>query len=218
MIPTFFSGLQWSDLGFLFEAALNTCLISIVSISIGSFLGLIFGWIIEETPFYIGKLVSAALDIFRSVPIVIQLVIFYNLFPIIGFRLDPMIAGCFVLTIYMASLVSNIVVGGIQSVPKSLRKASRSLGLSYFQDMRYIVLPVGFRSVSTSWIGVCLGVLKDSSLVSVIGVVELLRASEILTTRTQEPLLILAIVGAFYFVISYAVSFLGDRLEKRYES
>lgn len=61
------------------------------------------------------------------------------------------------------------------------------------------------------------GVLKDSALVSVLGYVELLRASQILITRTQEPFLILAIVGAFYFLLSFPIARLTERLERRWQ-
>lgn len=67
-----------------------------------------------------------------------------------------------------------------------------------------------------AWVGVALGVMKDSALVSVLGYVELLKASQILITRTQEPFLILALAGAFYFALSYPVSRYAARLEQRW--
>ncbi len=67
-----------------------------------------------------------------------------------------------------------------------------------------------------AWVGVALGVMKDSALVSVLGYVELLKASQILITRTQETFLILAIAGAFYFALSYPISHWSSRLEKRW--
>ena len=85
--------------------------------------------------------------------------------------------------------------GGLDSVETVTRRAARSLGMTYFQDLRYIVFPIGLRAILPSWTGVALGVLKDSALVSVIGYVELLRASQILITRTQQPFLILTVVG-----------------------
>jgi polar amino acid transport system permease protein len=86
--------------------------------------------------------------------------------------------------------------------------------MTYWQDLRYIVFPIGLRAVLPAWTGVALGVLKDSALVSVIGYVELLRASQILTTRTQQPFLILAVVGAFYFAISFPIARVMERLEQ----
>ena len=76
------------------------------------------------------------------------------------------------------------------------------------------MFPIGGRAVFPAWVGVALGVMKDSALVSVLGYVELLKASQILITRTQEPFLILIVAGAFYFALSYPISRYAANLEK----
>ncbi|GGX68729.1 amino acid ABC transporter permease [Saccharospirillum salsuginis] len=212
----YFSGLQLKDLGFLAEAAGRTLLISGVSIGIGSLVGLIFGWLLTVLGRTGRFLLNAVLDVFRSIPLLIQLVLFYNLFPIIGFSLGPFAAGTLVLTVYTVALVSNVTRSGLESVSPDLRRAARSLGLSYWQDMRHIVWPVGLRAVFPAWVGVALSVVKDSALVSVLGYVELLRASQTLITRTQEPLIILAIAGAFYFALSFPMARAASLYEKRW--
>lgn len=218
MEPTisFFSGFQLSDLWYLAEAAWRTLLISVLSISIGTALGVFFGWILYEGRWAAALTLGPVLDIFRSVPLIIQLVLFYNFAPIVGLNLDPFMSGVVILSIYCASLVASVARGGMEAVGKPMRRAARSLGLSYWQDLRYVVLPIGGRAVFPSWVGVALGVMKDSALVSVLGYVELLKASQILITRTQEPLLILTIAGAFYFALSFPISRYAAALEKRW--
>lgn len=220
MEPTisFFSGLQISDIWYLIEAAWRTVMISALSISIGTVLGVIFGWILYEGRWAAALTLGPFLDVFRSVPLIIQLVLFYNFAPIIGLNLDPFFSGVVILAIYCASLVANVARGGMEAVSKSMRRAARSLGMSYWQDLRYVVLPIGGRAVFPSWVGVALGVVKDSALVSVLGYIELLKASQILITRTQEPLLILTIAGAFYFALSYPISRYAASIEKRWAS
>jgi polar amino acid transport system permease protein len=213
---SFFTGFNFNDLWFLSEAALRTLWISLISISIGTLLGCIFGWLQHESKRMAGILISPVLDIFRSVPLIIQLVLFYNFAPIVGLHLDPFYSGVVILTLYTASLVSNVARAGIESVPLPMRKASRSLGLTYWQDMIHVVFPIGGRAVFPSWIGVVLGVMKDSALVSVLGYVELLKASQILITRTQEPLLILGLAGLFYFALSYPISMYASKFEQRW--
>ena len=198
------------------EAAYRTLLISGISISLGTVLGLMFGWLLYEGRLVSTIFLSPFLDIFRSVPLIIQLVLAYNLAPIIGIYIDPFGSGTIVLTLYTSALVANVVRGGIDSVGIPIRRAARSLGLSYWQDMFYIVGPIGIRAVFPAWVGVALGVMKDSALVSVLGYVELLRASQILMTRTQEPFLILALAGAFYFALSFPIARFSERLEKRW--
>ncbi|MBU2934667.1 MULTISPECIES: amino acid ABC transporter permease [Pacificibacter] len=220
MEPTisFFSGLQISDIWYLIEAAWRTVMISALAISIGTVLGVIFGWILYEGRWAAALTLGPFLDVFRSVPLIIQLVLFYNFAPIIGLNLDPFFSGVVILAIYCASLVANVARGGMEAVSKSMRRAARSLGMSYWQDLRYVVLPIGGRAVFPSWVGVALGVMKDSALVSVLGYIELLKASQILITRTQEPLLILTIAGAFYFALSYPISRYAASIEKRWAS
>jgi len=213
---SFFSGFQLNDLWYLAEAAWRTLLISALSISIGTVLGIIFGWILYEGGWIATSLLGTVLDVFRSVPLIIQLVLFYNFVPMIGINLDPFASGVVILGIYCASLVANVARGGMESVETPMRRAARSLGMSYWQDLRYVVLPIGGRAVFPSWVGVALGVMKDSALVSVLGYIELLKASQILITRTQEPLLILTIAGAFYFALSYPISRYAANLEKRW--
>ncbi|WP_422378433.1 amino acid ABC transporter permease [Roseibium sp.] len=213
---SFFSGFNLNDLWFLGEAALRTLWISALSITIGTLLGGFFGWMLYEGRLWAALTLAPVLDIFRSVPLIIQLVLFYNFAPIVGLNLDPFGSGTVILTIYTAALVANVARGGIEAVGRPMRRAARSLGLTYWQDMRYVVLPIGGRAVFPAWVGVALGVMKDSALVSVLGYVELLKASQILITRTQEPFLILTIAGAFYFALSFPISRYAAKLEKRW--
>ena len=76
----------------------------------------------------------------------------------------------------------------------------------------------GLRAVLPAWTGVALGVLKDSALVSVIGYVELLRASQILIIRTQQPFLIFAVAGVFYFALSFPIARIMERLEQKWQN
>ncbi len=213
---SFFSSFALNDIFFMAEAAWRTLLISVISISIGTLLGSMFGWMLSEGRYLAIAAVAPILDIFRSVPLIIQLVLFYNFAPIIGFDLDAFQSGLVILTLYTAALVANVVRSGIASVGIPMRRASRSLGMSYWQDLFYVVLPIGVRAIFPSWVGVALGVLKDSALVSVLGYVELLRASQILMTRTQEPLLIIAVAGAFYFALSYPISRFSAKFERKW--
>jgi len=212
-----FTAFQPSDVWFLTEAAGRTLLIAILSISAGTVLGIFFGWVLSVSKWAGAVTLGLILDVFRSVPLIIQLILFFNFFPIIGVRLDPFGAGTIVLIFYTSALVASVARGGIEAVHTTTRRAARSLGMTYWQDLRYIVFPIGLRAVLPAWTGVALGVLKDSALVSVLGYVELLRASQILITRTQQPFLILAVVGAFYFALSFPIARITERLERRWK-
>jgi polar amino acid transport system permease protein len=163
----------------------------------------------------VGGLFAGYVDVLRSVPLLIQFILVNAILAIVGFNQSPFVVGVLVLSLYMSAYVSEVVRGGVKAVPALTRRASRSLGLNWLQDMRYIVLPLGLRAVFPAWIGLVIGLVKDTSLISVIGYIELLRAGQIIITRTQEPMLVLTGAGLFYFAICYPVSRLAVRLEKR---
>jgi polar amino acid transport system permease protein len=111
--------------------------------------------------------------------------------------------------------MAEVFRGGFESVSPSMQTAARSLGMTKWQTIYHIRLPIGLRAVFPSWLGVSLSVIKDSALVSVIGYMELLRTSEQLISRTQQPLEILIGVGIFYFIISYPLSYYGRYVERK---
>lgn len=209
-----FTSLQWSDLLFLLQGAVKTLQISVVAIIVGSLLGGGIGWLMTLGIGIVNFIANIFLDIFRSVPLLIQLILFDSFVAIAGYPMPAFWSGTIVLTIYTASLVAGVARSGIESVPIGLRKASRCLGMSYLQEMRFITFPVGLRTAFPSWLGIALATLKDSALVSAIGYVELLRASQILSTRTQESVKIMLLVGVLYFLLSYPLSLWGERYQK----
>ncbi len=212
---SFFTPLSWNDSGFILTGVLNTIYISLVAIGVGTLLGLLVGFVRAESNKLANMLFGGILDILRSVPLIIQLILFSTYIGAIGHPLGPFVAGSIVLSLYSMAFMSEVFRGGFESVPDSLTVAGRSLGMSYWQTVWYIRLPIGMRAVFPSWLGVALSVIKDSALVSVIGYMELLRTSEQLISRTQQPLEILIGVGLFYFLISYPLSLYGKYVERK---
>jgi len=212
-----FTPLAWSDTGFILTGILNTVYISVVAIIVGSILGLIVGFIRAESNKSVNAFLGAFLDILRSVPLIIQLILFSTFIGALGYPLDPFVAGSIILSLYTMAFMSEVFRSGFDSVPVSMVKAARSLGMTYLQTVRHVRIPIGMRAVFPSWIGVALSVIKDSALVSVIGYMELLRTAEQLISRTQQPLMILIGVGLFYFMISYPLSRYGKYVERKME-
>jgi len=210
-----FTPLSWNDTSFILMGVWNTVVISLVAIILGSLLGVIVGFIRAESNKWVNFLLSSVLDILRSVPLIIQLVLFSTFVGIMGYPLEPFVAGSIILSLYTMAFMSEVFRSGFESVQKSMQIAARSLGMGYWQTLFYIRLPIGLRAVFPSWLGVALSVIKDSALVSVIGYMELLRTSDQLISRTQQPLEILIGVGIFYFIISYPLSLYGKHVERK---
>ena len=215
----FDTALTANDLVFLAKGAGMTLIVTGISVLFGTLLGILFGvFRYQVGPWWAAPL-TFVLDVFRSIPLLIQLVL-ANAFvtTVLGIRVSGFTIACGVLSLYTSAYCAEIVRGGIESVPQTLRRAARSLGMTWGQDMRSIVLPLATRVALPSWIGLALGVMKDSALVFIVQVVELLKSTQILITRLQEPLFLLMNCGLFYFVISFPVARLGGYLERRWSN
>ncbi|SFU21236.1 amino acid ABC transporter permease [Mesorhizobium sp. YR577] len=213
----FDASLSWSDIVYLLQGALVTIAITAASVAIGTVLGVLFGLIRAGAPWWISGPIGGILDIFRSVPLLIQLVLFNSFNSMFRLHWPGYTVACLCLGIYAAAFCTEIVRSGVSAVPTTTRRAARSLGLTWGKEVISITLPMATRIVFPSWIGLALGVMKDTSLVLWIGIIELLRSSQIVTTRVQEPLLILTITGLIYFLMSFPIARLGARLEKRWQ-
>ncbi|QRZ15003.1 amino acid ABC transporter permease [Paracoccus methylovorus] len=215
----FDTALTVADLIFLAKGAGMTIVVTLISVIAGTLLGIVFGVLRYQVGALWAAPLTFVLDIFRSIPLLIQLVL-ANAFlgTILRLNISGFTVACIVLSMYTAAYCAEIVRGGIDAVPATTRRAARSLGLSWWQDMREIVLPLATRVALPSWIGLALGVMKDSALVYVVQVTELLKSTQILITRLQEPLFLLLICGTFYFVISFPLARFGGYLEKRWSN
>ncbi|UPH72297.1 amino acid ABC transporter permease [Abyssibius alkaniclasticus] len=212
----FETGLTLNDLRFMGQGALITLEVTAIAVIGGTLLGLLFGVIRSQVnPWFTLPLVFV-LDLFRSVPLLIQLVLANAFQAIVGLGISAFTTSCIVLALYTSAYCTEIVRGAIAAVPGTTRRAARSLGMTWAQDMRQIVFPMALRVGLPSWIGLTLGVMKDSALVGFIGVFELLKQSQTLITRLQEPMFILIVAGAIYFLISFPIARLGGQLEKRW--
>ncbi len=213
----FETSLTLNDLMFMLKGAGVTLMVTFFAVTGGTLMGLAFGVIRAQFKPWVTLPLAFVLDIFRSVPLLIQLILANAFQAIAGYGISPFVTSCIVLALYTAAYCTEIVRGAIAAVPAVTRRAARSLGLTWRQDMTQVVFPMALRVALPSWIGLTLGVMKDSALVLWLGIIELLRASQILVTRLQEPMFILLVAGAIYFVLSFPIARLGAQLEKRWK-
>ena len=205
-----------TDLWFMLRGAGMTLTLTFWAVLGGTVMGFVFGVLRAVAPPWINALLGAVLDVFRSIPLLIQFILANSFKSIVGLDVSAFTVACVVLAIYTSAYCAEIVRAGMLAVPTTTRRAARSLGMTWWQDLRYIVFPIALRVSLPSWVGLTLGVMKDTSLVLWIGIVELLRASQVIVTRIQEPLLVLMLCGLIYFLMSYPISRLGAYLESRW--
>jgi len=209
-----YMGLTSSDLGFLIQGAWVTVQLTFVAMAIGTVLGTVFGLIRAAYPRRSIPL-AFVLDFFRSVPLLIQFVLLNSAKSMIGLKITTFSVAYIVLGIYAAALFTEVVRSGVLAVPRGLRIAARSLGMNSRQDLRYITLPIAAQIAFPGWLNLALGLMKDSALVTWIGIIELLRTAQQINTRINEPLLVFFIAGLFYYVLSFGVSIVGQQVERK---
>ena len=205
-----------TDLWFMLKGAGMTLALTFWAVLGGTVMGFVFGVLRAVASSWVNALLGAVLDVFRSIPLLIQFILANSFKSIVGLDVSAFTVACVVLAIYTSAYCAEIVRAGVLAVPTTTRRAARSLGLTWWQDMRLIVYPIALRVSLPSWVGLTLGVMKDTSLVLWIGIVELLRASQVIVTRIQEPLLVLMLCGLIYFLMSYPISRFGAYLETRW--
>ncbi len=193
-----------------------TFALTIIAGVCGTFMGFLIGWARTYKGYVLHYLLGVYIDTIRSIPLLIQFVLLNSFMAIAGYPLNPFISGIITLSIYISGYVSEVVTAGIESVPKVTSMAARGLGMTYTQNFFNVVIPIGMRTVFPSWVGLMLGLMKDTSLIAVLGATppELLRSSQIIINRIHEPLLILLGAGAFYFIMCAMITLFAGQYER----
>lgn len=195
-----------------------TVKITAVSVSVGMLIGMIVGIARLSKTWIIKALASVYVDFIRGTPLLVQLFLVYFALPmILGMRIDPFIAAITACSINSGAYVAEIFRGGIQSIDKGQMEAGRSLGLTWGQTMRHIILPQAFKRIIPPLGNEFIAMMKDSSLVSVIGFEELTRRGQLIIARTYGSFEIWLSVAVIYLVMTFTISRLVDYLERRYK-
>lgn len=156
------------------------------------------------------------IDLFRSTPLLVQLVwAFYALPILVGHGIPPLVAGVGVLSLYVGSYLAEIFRAGIQSVARGQRDASLALGMTGSQVMVRIVLPQAAVRMLPPIASTVISLVKDSSLVSLISVAELIFNAQSLSAVTLRPVEVLTGAALMYFVLAYPFSLLAGFLHHR---
>ncbi len=200
---------------YLLEGALVTLKITAVSVLLGLLIGTFAGMGRLSKKRWINYPVSVYVEFIRGTPLLVQIFIIYFGLPSIGINLRAYPAAIAALGINSGAYVAEIVRAGIQSVPKGQYEAARSLGMTHGQAMKYIILPQAFRNILPALGNEFIALLKDSSLVSVIGLEELIKKGQIVISTTFASFSIYGGVALIYFVMTFALSRIVRYVEKR---
>ncbi|GEM_PF-453500 len=158
---------------------------------------------------------AAYIEVIRGTPLLVQILIAWLVLPFVGLKLPILIAGGLALTVNTSAYQAEAMRAGIQAIPTGQMEASISLGMTYLQAMRHIIVPQAFRLAIPPLGNEFVTLLKDTSLVSVIGVVELTQVARIFSAQTFIVLEAFLGVALIYFVMTYSITTALRYLERR---
>ena len=193
-----------------------TIQVSMLVLFIGTVLGTGGGLLLLYGPRPIRWLVRIYVDIIRGIPLLVLLfATFYGL-PAVGMQISALIAAVIALSAFCGAHVSEVIRGGIDSIPRGQTDAGKAIGLTFFQRMRYVIFPQAISRILPPWVNTAVEMVKASSLISLLSVVDLMLSIQQIVGRTRQTLLLYAVAAILYFVINYAISTVGLILEERY--
>jgi len=200
---------------YLIMAAQWTVLLSLVAFAGGALVGLPIA-LMRVSPSHALRIVAGGyIQLIQGTPLLILLFLTYFGLGILGYKLAPLVAAGLALTLYAAAFLGEIWRGCIEAVPRTQWEASDCLGLDRFQQYAYVILPQAVRLAIPPTVGFMVQIVKNTSLASVVGFVELARAGQIVNNSTFEPFIIFCIVAAIYFAMCYPLSLASRFLERR---
>jgi polar amino acid transport system permease protein len=211
-------------MGLLVEGTIITIEVSIVSIFFGILIGLFTGLARISTNPFLKMSAITYIEIIRGTPLLVQIMIWYfvlgtiinNLLGKAGlFQVPELWFGVASLAIFAGAYVAEIVRAGIQSIHKGQMEAARSLGMTKVTAMRKIILPQAFKRILPPLAGQFISLIKDSSLLGVIAIRELTKATREAVTTSLMPYELWFVCGVLYLVITFTLSMFVQYLEKR---
>ncbi|CEJ14137.1 putative glutamine ABC transporter permease protein GlnM [bacterium YEK0313] len=215
-------GYQWNffiiqQYAHLFVKGLGfTLAFTVVTIVAGGVLGLVLGLARLSQSRFVNWPLIAVIELFRCTPLLVLIIWFYYAMPVLtGVQLSAVVAGGLVLTLYTAAFYAEIFRGGVASIETGQWDAARALGLTWIGLMRLVILPQAVRRMIPPLMNQSVLQLKNTSLVSVIAVPDLLYQGELITAETYRPLEVYTVVAMLYFAVLLPLTLYAQRLEQR---
>lgn len=193
----------------------NTVILCLAGLGLGLIIAFFVGLARSSRIPWLWMPAATYIEIIRDSPLLMQLYLVFFALPLLGLQVPIFVAGVATLMVNSSAFMAEIVRAGIQAVGKDQWDAARGLSLGYLQAMRWIVLPQAFRVMIPPGVGLLIGLIKDSSIISVISYLELTRVGQILTEKTFLSFQVFGIVAALYFLLCYPLSRLALYAERR---
>lgn len=201
--------------GFFLEGTKITLFLSLFTIIFGMIFGMIFALMRISHNVVLKSIASIYIEFIRGTPVLVQLCIVYYGLPILGINFPEIMAGIIALSINSSAYVAEIIRAGIQAVDKGQMEAAKSLGLTYSMAMKNIILPQAIKNILPALGNEFITIIKESSIVSIIGIHELMYNTDTVRGNTFKPFEPLIISATIYFILTFSLSKILSVFERR---
>ncbi len=203
------------DLAYLILAMRWTVLLTLLALVGGSTIGLLVAAAGASRQAPLRHLARAYVGAVQGIPLLAWLFIFYFGLAILGYNVPPWVAATAGYSVYAGAFLGEIWRGALVSIPKTQWEAALSIGLSYAEQLRYVIIPQAVRVAIPPTVGFIVQLIKNTSLAAVIGFVELTREGQLTTAATFQPFAVYLIVATLYFCLCYPLTRYSRQLEGR---
>jgi His/Glu/Gln/Arg/opine family amino acid ABC transporter permease subunit len=199
----------------LIQGTLVTLQIAALSTMLGFMGGTILGYLHTLKNTFLQAAITIYVTLFRGTPMLIQISFLYLLLPQIGITLSAFACAVIAIGLNSTAYISQIIKSGIQSIDAGQWQAAHVLGFSRWQTMRFIIMPQAFRVVIPALLNESITLIKDSSLASTIGVIELFKTSSRVISITYQPIPVYVIMACIYLTLTTLLSIAAHYAAKR---
>ncbi|KAF1020227.1 MAG: putative glutamine ABC transporter permease protein GlnM [Paracidovorax wautersii] len=203
---------------FLLDGLYWTVGLSLLAFAGGGLLGFAVALGVTYGPRWSRFAVACYVKLIQGTPLLVLLPLAYFGLPTLGLDMPPLGAAALALSIYVSAYLGEIWRGCLQAVPRPQAEAAECLALRWRQRLLHVILPQAIKIATPPTVGFMVQIVKNTSLASAIGFVELARAGQIINNSTFEPFVIFLIVAAMYFALCYPLSVLSRRLERKFHA
>ena len=202
--------------GALLSGLVLTVVVSAAAVAAGALLGIVFGLALT----FGGRLAAfpfrVVVDVVRGTPVLVLILATYYMPSGLGLSPGPITAGIIALTVFCASHVGETLRGALIAIPPAQTDAGRAIGLTFAQTLCYVLMPQAIRQIAPNFVNTAVEIVKASSLLSAIGVGELLLTTQEVIGRTFKTMEFYALAGGLYLLINLGIGTGGAWLERRF--
>ena len=204
-----------THVGYLAVAAQWTVLLSLLAFIGGAVLGLVLALGRVSQIAILRKMAAAYIQVVQGTPLLVLLFLSYFGISILGLNVPPLLAAALSLTLYTGAFLGEIWRGCIEAVARTQWEAAECLGMNRFGQYVHVILPQAGRIAIPPTVGFMVQVVKNTSLASIIGFLELSRAGQVVNNSTFQPFTVFAVVAVMYFALCYPLSLASRHFERK---